>query len=199
MDIDFPEEHRTVEFIAKILQDIDITPRPQLVVRTYIKGTSQEMKELAMRNLPDVIFPPQLWDEKWMFTPLYEDLAVYTSLLRECCLGINAASTVSLELLMHDKPVINLGFDPPGSSLPHHLRWERHINYDHYRPVAESGAVMLARYTEDLRRMLMKGLTEPEAESQKRQRFIANMFGNTLDGNSGRRVVEILMRLIAIN
>jgi hypothetical protein len=190
----FPEEHRTVALVAELLQKMDISPRPQLVVRTYVKGTSLEMKALAEQNLPGVIFPPVHWEEKW-FTPMVEDLSIYTGLMRYTSLGINAASTVSLELMMHDKPVLNLGFDPPGSKIPHHLRWSRHIDFDHYRPVAESGAVMVARSEDEVEKMLRKGLTEPKANSEKRYSFIKNMFGDTLDGNSGRRVAEQLLAL----
>lgn len=190
----FPEEHRTVELVIRLLRNMDITPKPQLVVRTYIKDTSPEMKALAQQHMPDVIFPPVLWDEKW-FTPLYDDLTIYTSLIRHACLSINAASTVSLEFLMQDKPVINLGFDPPGSSLPYHFRYIRHIEFDHYRPVAESGAVMVAKSESDMQRMLLRGLTEPAADSEKRRCFIKSMFGATLDGNSGRRVADQLVIL----
>ena len=44
MDKHFPEEHRHVEFIANTLQTLDLDPKPQLLVRTYAKGTSDEMK-----------------------------------------------------------------------------------------------------------------------------------------------------------
>lgn len=194
LDRHFPEEHRTVEFIAKLLQEIETAPRPQLVVRTYVKGTSPEMKALAKRNLPGVVFPPVLWEEKW-FTPMYEDLTLYTSLLRHCCMGINAASTVSLELMMHDKPIMNLGLDPPGSNLPHHLRWMRHIDFDHFRPVATSGAVMVAKTEKDMKEMLVKGLNQPELDSIKRRNFIRDMFDDMLDGDSGRRTAEALLRI----
>lgn len=190
----FPEEHRTVALVAKLLQTMDISPKPQLVVRTYVKGTSPEMKALASQNLPDVIFPPVRWEEKW-YTPMVEDLAIYTGLIRYARLGINAASTVSLELLMHDKPVINLGFDPPGSQIPHAYRWIRHIDFDHYRPVAESGAVMIARSESDMGEMLRIGLIQPNKDSEKRHDFVKRIFGNTLDGESGRRVAEQLINL----
>ncbi len=190
----FPEEHRTVEGVARLLQTLDVQPKPQLVVRTYVKDTSPEMHALAARSLPDVVFPPVLWDEAW-FTPRYEDLAIYTSLLRHASLGINAASTVSLELMMHDKPVINLAFDPPGSNLPHHFRYVRHIEFDHYRPVAESGGVMVARSEADMAAMLHQGLTRPEADRDNRARFIRDMFGDTLDGGAGRRVAKTLVSL----
>ena len=101
------------------------------------------MKALARSGLPDVVFPDVKWDEQWLI-PAYEDLSEYTSCLKHCAMGINPASTVSLELMMFDKPVMNIGFDPPGSDLPRAYRWSRHIDFDHYRPVADSGGVMVA-------------------------------------------------------
>jgi hypothetical protein len=195
IDSHFPEEHRHVELAANLLQEMPITPKPQLIVRTYVKGTSPEMKALANRGLPGVVFPPILWEENW-FTPLYEDLTIYTSLLRHASMGINAASTVTLELLMHNKPVINLGFDPPGSKLPHLLRFERHIKFDHFQPVAESGATMVARSASDMREMLYRGLTSPEENSTNRKRFTQQMFDSTLDGCSGERVAQRLLALV---
>jgi hypothetical protein len=190
----FYEEHRHVELVARLLDAMGLDPKPQLVVRTYVKGTSPEMKALAEKGLPDVIFPRVLWEPKWQ-TPHFEDLPLYSSLLRHCALGINAASTVSLELLLFDKPVINLDFDPPGSNLPWCLGYERHIRFDHYRPVAKSGAVLVARSEADMAAMLRQGLTDPGRDSEKRKGFLKTMFGPTLDGSSGQRVAETLLAL----
>jgi hypothetical protein len=125
--------------------------------------------------------------------PLQEDLAVYTSLLRHAALGINAASTVSLELMMHDKPIINLGFDPPGSALPHHLRWRRHLEFDHYRPVASSGAVMVAMSPSELAPLLDSALRDPGRQTAERRAFLEQMFHGMLDGGAGGRVAERLV------
>ena len=145
--------------------------RAQLLVRTYIKGTSAEMMELAGRKLPNVVFPPVMWKADAL-TPMYEDISIYNSLLQHCSLGINVASTVSLELMMYDKPVINLGFDPPGAQLVRWSRFERHLRLDHYGPVAGSGAVMVARSTADLERMIRDGLRDPGRQSNDRRRFL---------------------------
>jgi hypothetical protein len=189
-----PEEHQHVETLIRLLGEMPEERRPQLVVRTYIKGTSREMMAIAERKIPGVFFPPILWEEKW-YTPAHEDLFLYTSLLRHCAMGINVASTVSLELLMNDKPVINIGFDPPGSRLGKYTNFPRFYRFDHYRPVAESGAVMLPRSVEDLREALRRGLEEPAADSPKREQFLRRMFGDTLDGQSGVRVAATLMKL----
>jgi hypothetical protein len=190
----FPEEYRTVQRVIQQLQEIDLPQKPQLLVRIYPKAPDAKMLELAQQPIPDVIFPPMLWDLQW-FTPSFDDQPNYTGLLRECALGINAASTVSLELMMHDKPVINLGFDPPGSHLPRALRFSKHITFDHYKPVAESGGVMVAWSPEEMGDYLQQGLTCPEAQSARRRHFIQDTFGNTLDGCAGQRVAERLLEL----
>lgn len=192
IDNHFYEEHHHVELVARHLAELDLPRRPQLVVRTYAKGTSRAMMNLAERGLPETVFRPGLWDEEHQ-TPRYEDLAIYTSLLLHCAIGINAASTVSLELMLFDKPVINLDFDPPGVDLPWCLGYGRHIRFDHFRPVAESGATMVARSADDMRRMLERGLTQPEAGAEARQRFLRSMFGDLLDGRAGERVASHLL------
>jgi hypothetical protein len=195
-DVDFPEEHRIVTEVIRFLKTMPPEVRPQLVVRTYIKGNSPQMIALAdaMQDDPDVVFPAILWDRQWVM-PLHEDLFIYTNLLRHTALGINPASTVSLELMMTGKPVINLGFEPPESNLPGWSRFARHIDYDHYRPVAASGGVMVARSLEDLKAMIVRGLLEPEADRPAQRRFLGSFFGETLDGCSSRRVAAELIRL----
>lgn len=196
MNPDFAEEHRTVRAVIDYLQTMDPASRPQLLVRTYIKGNSPEMLALAeeMRGHPDVVFPPILWDKQWIM-PLPEDLYIYTNLLRHCAMGINGASTVTLELMMMGKPVVNLGLEPPGSALPHYMRFSRHIDYEHYRPVAASGGAMIARSLDDLYAMIQRGLSQPEADSASQKQFLQSFFGDTLDGKSGVRVAEELLRL----
>jgi hypothetical protein len=194
IDKHFPEEHLHMELVIKILNEMPAATRPQLVIRAYVKGTSPEVRAMRERGIPGVIFPPILWAEKW-YTPLEEDLPIYTGLLRHCAAGINAASTVSLELMITDKPIINLGFDPPGSRLPHCHRFERHIWFDHFKPVAESGATMVTFSPEDMKKCLHRAIAEPQADSEHRRNFIRQFMGDTLDGRSGERVASTLLRL----
>jgi len=198
IDRHFPKEHLMVRLVIDLLRNMDISPKPQLVVRPYAKGTSNEMWALTAENHRDVVFAPTLWDSRW-FMPSEEDLTLYSSLLHETSLGINVASTVTLELLMLDKPTINLGFDPPGSHLHHRDRYSKHVDeFDHFIPIRDSGATMVARSVEDMRNMLLRGLCEPQVDSTIRQRFIKTMFGDTLDGQCGRRVAETLLDLMRI-
>lgn len=197
MDTDFIDEHKFVREVIRFVQETDITPKPQLLVRTYIKGNSPEMIALSRESHPDVVFPPILWDPQWIM-PLHEDLALYSSLLHHCALGINTASTVSLELMMLDKPVINIGMEPPGSDLPRWSRFSRHVGYEHYKPIVERKATMVARSIEELRSMLERSLRDPRESSALRASFTQWMFNGTLDGLAGKRVADALVELASL-
>jgi hypothetical protein len=194
VDKHFSQEYRHVEMVIRLLHELDVPVRPQLVVRNYIKGTSPEMQALSERKITDVVFPPMLWDMAWA-TPRHEDLELYCSLIHHAAMSINAASTVTLEFILKDKPVINLDFDPPGSDLAPCDGFKRHIRFDHFWPVASSGATMVAQSEDDMRRMLVRGLTQPGADREARRRFVSDFFGSTADGNSGQRVADCLMSL----
>ncbi len=138
-----------------------------------------------------------MWEEQW-FTPRYDDLAIYSSLLHHTQLGINPASTVTLELLMLGKPVINLGFDPPGSRLPPHLRWHRHLEFSHFQPIVKSGVTKVAYSISDLRKMVREYLENPAAGLDERNRFISGVFGQRLDGQSGIRAGKQMLELAGV-
>lgn len=193
IDNHFFDEHLHIEAVIPMLAELP--GRPQLVVRTYVKGTSPELKALAARGLPDVVFPEVLWDAEHQ-TPKPEDLVIYTNMLRHCAVGINAASTVTLELLIHDKPVINLDFDPPGSSLPWCLGYERHIRFDHFAPIAQSGATMVARSVDDMRGFLQEALENPKGRSAGRRELLSQGFSGPPDGAAGQRVALTLLGLV---
>jgi len=194
MQSDFPEEVYHVKTVISILNEVDPKLKPQLVVRTYVKGNSREMEELAKAGSPDVFFPPVLWEPTW-FVPQYDDLVIYSSLLKQCLFGINPASTVSLELMMFNKPVMNIGFDPPGSDLPHCFRWKRHIEYDHYKRVVQGGGVRVAYSIDDMRMIILDYINAGNPLHEKQQSFLKTTFGNTLDGCSGKRAADTLLKL----
>jgi hypothetical protein len=194
IDSHFPEEHLHLEKVIQFINELDLPVRPQLIVRTYVKGTSAQMYAIRDRNLPDVIFPKVEWDEV-MFTPSYSDLSIYSSLLRYADLGINVASTVTLELFIFGKPVINLGFDPVGSNIDYLMRYYRHIIFDHFHPVAQSGGTAVSMNNEELKNNIEQAFKQPSKQQAAQKAFLEKMFADTLDGKAGQRVGEWLLKL----
>lgn len=187
-----PGEPEIVEGIADILNDFPAEKRPQLVVRVYAKDLTGRFDDLRRRRL-DILFADPKWESAWL-TPKPEDHAELVNALRHSAVGVNVASTVSLELCMFDKPVINVGYNPP--SVPtSELSYADYYEFDHYKPVVESGAVRVAASTEEMRSLLKKFLEAPQTDAGRRRALIEKMFADTLDGRSGNRVAETLIRI----
>ena len=54
---------------------------------------------------------------------------------------------------------------------------------------------MVARSLDELKAMIQRGLEQPEADRLAQEKFLQSFFGNTLDGKSGQRVANELLRL----
>jgi hypothetical protein len=188
-----PDEPHVVERIADMLGAMGDLGPPQLLVRVYAKDLTGRFEDLKRRR-PDILFPEVPWDASWL-TPMPEDAYLLTNSLRHSALGINIASTITLELCMLDKPVINVAYQPPGVENAESIDCSRYYAFDHYRPVVESGAVMLARSEAEMPALLRKCLVDPHADRARRQLLIKTMFGTTLDGYSAVRVADRLARL----
>jgi hypothetical protein len=188
-----PGEPRIVQGIADMLRSMNDLGRPQLLVRVSPKDRTGRFEELR-GAYPDIIFPEVPWESAW-FTPKIEDVAVLTNTLRHAAVGINVASTISLELCMFDKPVINVAYNPPGLNVEpvdYRLSYDE---FDHYRPVVASGAVSLANDEVEMKDLIRRALTDPQKHSASRSRLVATMFEHTLDGWSSKRVAEVLCAL----
>lgn len=187
-----PGEPEIVEGIADILADYPEESRPQLLVRVYAKDLTGRFNGLRTRRR-DISFADPLWEPKWL-TPKYEDSYALVNALRHCSLGINVASTISLELCMFDKPVINVGYNP-GSVPNDELSYADYYEFDHYKPVVQSGAVQVAKDLDEMRKMIFDALNAPDNKSTHRKALIHDMFGPTLDGKSGIRVAQTLLNI----
>jgi hypothetical protein len=187
-----PGEPEIVEGIADALASMPDLNSPQLLVRVYPKDLTGRFEELRGRR-PEILFQKVPWEPAWL-TPKLEDSYLLANTLRHVDVGINVASTVSLELCMFDKPVINIGYNPPGVA-ESELSYARYYEFDHYKPIVASGAVPVARNLQELNALLREGLEDPAQRSPERNALIHKMFGDSLDGHAGRRIGNCLVDL----
>jgi hypothetical protein len=189
-----PGEPLVVEQIADVLSEMSDLGHPQLLVRVYPKDRSGRFEDLKRRR-PDIVFPDARWVDAWL-TPTEEDNQMLTNTLRHVDVGINVASTISLELCMFDKPVVNIAYNPPGMAALR-VPYARYYEYDHYRTVVDSGAVSIARSPEEMRAHLRDALNSPGTRHPQRSALMKRMFGDTLDGRSSERVARALLALVS--
>lgn len=189
------KEEVVVEHLADMLREMTDLGPPQLLVRVYAKDQTGRFDDLKRRR-PDILFTPVPWEAAWQ-TPKFEDSYILSNLLRHTDVGINIASTITLELFMFDKPVINVAYLPGGVKLrPDEFDYTNYYAFEHYRPVVESGALMLARAEGEMPGLLRRALTERHEGGERRRAFIRGMFGDRLrDGCSAQRVARTLLAL----
>jgi hypothetical protein len=174
-----PGEPRIVEGIADMLRGMKPLGPPQLLVRVYPKDQTDRFEDLKKRR-SDILFPQIPWEPAWL-TPMPEDCCLFTNMLRHADLGI-------------DKPVINVGYNPPGLDVSP-VDYGRYYEFDHYKPVVESGAVRVAWSEYEMQEAIEEALLFPERRSLERKALIERFFGEMLDGRSGQRVAETLLKL----
>lgn len=189
------KEEVVVEHLADMLWGMTDCGPPQLLVRVYAKDQTGRFDELRRRRA-DIVFTSVPWEAAWQ-TPKFEDSYMLSNLLRHTDVGINIASTITLELFMFDKPVINVAYLPAGVRLrPDEFDYRNYYAFEHYRPVVESGALILARDEAEMPRLLRRALAERHDRREERRNFIRGMFGDKLrDGRSAERVAHTLVAL----
>ncbi len=185
------------ERIADLLLEMKESGPPQLLVRILPKGPQGHFDDLKRRR-QDILFPEVKWERSWL-TPTLDDVFLLTNTLRHCALGINIASTISLELCMFDKPVINVAFPPPHLDPEREFDYTRYYQFEHYRPIVESGAIDMARSEDELREMIVRALVHPETAAGQRSRLIRNFFGHSLDGRASSNIAAALVGIASRN
>lgn len=101
-------------------------------------------------------------------------------------ININYASTISIEACVFNKPIINIGYAGI---------YAMAYNFDHYKHVYKSGAVMLAKTESDLGDYINIYLEDQSKDFENRRKVFDSFF-DFKDGLSYKRSVDFLDKII---
>lgn len=184
--------------------------RPQLILRVYPKDHSGRFEPL--RSLDNIIFQDPLWNEA-LLLPSVDAKYILKQTLKNVDLGINIASTITLELLMFDKKVLNIGFTPSKrdsdkieaevADIENRMYSEKQramvsfkdngkwYEYDHYKDVADSNCILICRDETRLNADI-KTSFEFNLSQENKDKLMEKKFSGTLDGAGIIRIAENL-------
>ena len=181
--------------IAKAIRTNKINVDTQLIVRTSPAEDDSRFKEIRTQypeiiwNVPQWILTRENHIESWsQRIPSQEDIIDLRSLLENVDLNINMCSTMSLDFMLFDKPVINTVFGNLENGL---YNDQRFLNYDHFKKVVESGAVTIAKDETELIEQINNALQNPTAQSEQRKAMIKLQISKPLEGTSIRIATEL--------
>lgn len=124
-----------------------------------------------------------------------DDMYEMSKLVGNASIVLNSCSTMSIDGLSFDKPVIVTAFDNE-EILPWHISVKRVMEYEHFRNLIESGAVKKVDNYADLKHSITAYLADPTLDSTKRKKFLYREIGIG-DGNSTDRVVDSITAILA--
>jgi len=121
------------------------------------KNPQHKREDFINEKLPENIILTEHYSyfdkEKDMHIQTPEGEQEWIDLLHHCSLNLSVPSTVTLEFLALNKPVINIGFGPDG--LPD-KRLKQHFEAGFYKPMFENDLVMKILHIEELNDLIKK-------------------------------------------
>ena len=107
---------------------------------------------------------------------------------------VNFASTTTIEACVFDTPVVNVGFDQqPG--LPDAVSIRRYFQFEHYQPVLESGAAVVAGSPDELIAAVRRYLADRTADSTARRTLVERLC-TFRDARSGQRLASVALEAV---
>lgn len=166
------------------LRDENKIPYVNLFIRIHPRDVYDNYKEFFGK--PDVVFEKAGRDVDNQTEMDFKDLLNLKYSLKYTDLNINYASTISLEASIFDTPIINIGYFG---------RFALAYDFDHYKPIVDSGAVCIAKTDEDLPKLINMYLQNPKQHAEHRK-AIVNSHIQFTDGLSYKRSVDALKKII---
>lgn len=179
-----------IKSIANAIRNNAIKTPVQLLVRTSpaeddsrFKSIREEFPEIRW-NVPQWILTRENHTESWsQRVPSEGDVKDLRSLLENVDLNINMCSTMSLDFMLFDKPVINTVFGNPENGL---YNDQRFLNFGHFKRVVESQSVTIAKNETELITQINQALENPKERTVERKAMIDLQISEKLEGTSKR-------------
>ena len=183
--------------LAEAIRKKDITGA-QLLVRTSPAELPDRFQNI-IDQYPEIKWNFPKWSsarikhtEAWsQRIPSQEDIADLRAILEFSDLSVNMCSTMSLDFMLFDKPVINTVFGNKQNGL---FDDQRFLGYDHFKKVVDSQAVMIAKDANELVIAVNNYLQNPALDAVQRSAMIKLQISKPLAGTS-KRIAKALSKI----
>lgn len=184
--------------LVKAIEDGSLPKDVHLLVR-YRPGTPLMKDGTLAESVRYTITVPSLasFDGAGRFSPLEDfewsakDVDLLVDSLRFSDVVINTVSTLSVDAMVFDKPVINLRFDAEPDCPPQHSVNVMLPEHDHYKAIEASGGVRLVSSMNELIDSINAYLKDPTIDAEGRERLRQEQIV-FMDGQSGRRIADFI-------
>jgi hypothetical protein len=183
-----------IELIANAILQGKI-PDVNFIVRTSPAEDPIRFEKIVSRfsivkwNFPKWNLSRQGHQETWtQRVPLVEDVRDLRALIEYTDLNVNMLSTMSLDFMQFDKPVINPVF---GNEVNGLYNDQRFLNYKHIQYIVDSNATSIVKNEGELLNAINTYLENPNLNSSYRERLKKLQISKPIE-NTGKRIADVL-------
>jgi hypothetical protein len=186
-----------LEVIANFIQKKQLNFEVNFIVRT--SPAEEPNRFFGIKEK----YPFILWDfPKWIQTranhqeswsqriPTIEDVKNLRSFLEHCDVCVNVLSTITLDVSIFGKPVINPVFGNLENGM---FNDQKFLNYEHLDNVIKTDAVYLAKNENELLEALNDALANPSKRLKQQKQLIAQQIGVPL-AETNRKIASVLYK-----
>ncbi|MBN1592191.1 MAG: hypothetical protein JW941_02945 [Candidatus Coatesbacteria bacterium] len=187
-------------FLEEAIKNKSLFGEPQVVVRLNPIGSDPEFLDLA-REYPDCFLCEPGWDVRrsisWICSSM-ADIKMWMNLIYHSAVNISIPSTVILDFAGMNRPIVNVGYDPPDLESNPYISLSDVWKQDLYRPIIELGAAKIALNKAELSEFVDGYLRNPSDGTAERQDLTRSSFAGCF-GNSSERIVAEVVNLTRQN
>ena len=195
-----PKEIDNAEWLSKKINEKEFGEL-QMVIRPHPQNLSSNAADTimirrlkAMESKNVAIDWPKMLESNLNWSMQMSDMFEFAHLLEGCKLSINSGSTVSIDSLLHDKPVIQPLFDG-NTVLPWWQSVKRVFDYIHCKKMIDLKAVTVTNNFEEFKFEIERNLKDDRYQLEYRQNASYQQVGLN-DGKATERVVKAIQKIV---
>jgi len=189
-----PFDHEVVDLFYERMRAGAFNEPCQLLVRLHPKDRYSDYVRFEQKPGLILQLPGKKAETNDHWNPDHEDMHTLAELMRYSDVVINVASTITIDAAAFDTPVVNVAFDGYAQK-PYMESCLRYYDYDHYKRIVETGGVRIGKSIEETIEHTQAYLRDRTLEAAGRARIREEQCWK-LDGQSGRRIADLLLELM---
>jgi hypothetical protein len=196
-----PNEIDIIEALAGKVQEDYFGCDMQLVIRPHMVNLMADRSDLSwLKRLENIVSDrvkvdfPDATNSLLTWYMKQDDMIRLSALLNGAAVCLNSGSTIAIEAVYLDRPVILTPFDT--EKWPYWRSARRLMDYLHLKKFVATGACVVAQDLEDMYRAIWAYLKEPSLHAVQRQHAMQQeCYSN--DGRATKRFVENIKKILA--
>ena len=190
----FPTDGDIAAIIAEQIHQGRFHRPCQLLVRPHYGYKNDDLKfksvfGKALVSVDRFNKPSANFRDEWDYSRDFMDRFLNT--LYHSDIAISTCSTLALDAVAFDKPLISIGFDGDDDQ-PYERSLRRWYETQYYSAVIKTGAIEVASSREKLASLIDQYLNHPEFKSKERE-ILRQKFVYPFDGQAGRRLADLVI------